>query len=77
MAVTLSGSLGILYVDGVEVGRNSAMTLRPSGLGSTTQNWIGRSEYSADPFLAGSVDDFRIYGRALSATEVQTLFQSP
>ncbi len=69
--------MGILYVDGVEVGRNSAMTLRPSSLGSTTQNWIGRSEYSADPFLAGAVDDLRIYNRALSPAEVQTLFQNP
>ena len=77
VAVTLSGGVGILYVDGVEVGRNSAMTLRPSSLGSTTQNWIGRSEYSADPFLAGRVDDFRIYNRALSAAEVQSLSTSP
>jgi hypothetical protein len=77
VAVTLSGGVGILYVDGVEVGRNSAMTLRPSSLGSTTQNWIGRSEYSGDPFLAGAVDDLRVYNRALSAAEVNGLFQSP
>ncbi|HXM54209.1 MAG TPA: LamG domain-containing protein [Candidatus Dormibacteraeota bacterium] len=77
VAVTLSGGVGILYVDGVEVGRNSAMTLKPSSLGSTTQNWIGRSQYTADPFLAGKVDEFRIYNRALSAAEVQALFQNP
>lgn len=69
--------MGILYVDGMEVGRNSAMTLTPSSLGSTAQDWIGRSECSADPFLAGSVDDFRIYNRALCAAEVQSLFQHP
>jgi hypothetical protein len=77
LTVTLSGNAGTLYVDGAAAGTNTAMTLRPSSLGSTTQNWIGRSEYSADPFLAGSVDDFRIYNRALSATEVQSLFQNP
>jgi len=76
VAVTLSGNVGILYVDGVEVGRNSAMTLRPSSLGNTTQNWIGRSQY-ADPFLAGKVDEFRIYNRALSPAEVQALFTNP
>jgi uncharacterized protein len=58
-------------------GRNSAMTLRPSSLGSTTQTWIGRSQYAADPLLAGQVDDFRVYGRALSAAEVLALFQRP
>ena len=72
VAVTLSGNTGILYVDGVEVARNSGMTLKPSSLGSTTQNYIGKSQY-ADPYLDGLVDDFQIYNRALSASEVQTL----
>ncbi|MBD0378508.1 LamG-like jellyroll fold domain-containing protein [Paenibacillus sedimenti] len=69
VAVTLNGATGILYVDGNEVGRNSAMTIKPSDLGSTKQNWIGRSQY-ADPYLNGKVDDFRVYDRALSASEV-------
>ncbi|HSB02319.1 MAG TPA: LamG-like jellyroll fold domain-containing protein [Anaerolineales bacterium] len=46
-------------------------------LGSTTQNWIGRSEYSSDPYLNGAIDEFRIYSRALSAAEVLALFQNP
>jgi hypothetical protein len=69
VAVTLDGATGILYVDGNEVGRNSAMTLKPSDLGSTTQNWIGRSQYN-DPYLNGKIDDFKIYSRALSASDV-------
>ncbi|MBW5448850.1 hypothetical protein GE107_22675 [Cohnella sp. CFH 77786] len=69
VAVTLNGPTGILYVDGIEVGRNIAMTIKPSDLGATTQNWIGRSQY-ADPYLNGKVDDFRVYDRALSASEV-------
>jgi hypothetical protein len=72
VAVTLAGNVGILYVNGVEVGRNSAMTLQPFSLGSTTQNWIGRSQWS-DPYLSGQVDDFRIYSGALSASDVQAL----
>ncbi len=75
-AVTLSGTVGILYVDGVAVGRNNNMTLKPSNLGYTTQNYIGKSQYS-DPYLNGSVDDFRIYSRALSPTEVYYLFSPP
>ncbi len=75
LAVTLSGNVGILYVNGVEAGRNSNMTLRPSSLGNTTQNWIGRSQYP-DPLLPGSVDDFRIYNLALSASEISSLFTS-
>jgi hypothetical protein len=75
-AVTQTGNTGVLYVNGAEVARNTAMTLRPSNLGSTTQNWIGRSQYSGDPYLNAAVDGFRVYARALSASEISTLFSS-
>jgi hypothetical protein len=73
VAVTLSGHTATLYVNGQPVGTNTNMTLTPADLGSTTQNWIGRSQYSADPYLAGTVDDFQIYDRALSASELSAL----
>lgn len=72
VAVTLNGSTGILYVDGREVGRNTSLTLNPSSLGQTKNNYIGKSQYP-DPHLNGLVDDFRIYSRALSAAEVLNL----
>ena len=71
VAVTKTGSTGRLYVNGVQSGSsNTSMTLSPDDLGFTTQNWIGRSQYSADPYLNGRVDDFRIYERGLSTAEV-------
>ena len=36
------------------------------------QNWIGRSQY-ADPYLDGAVDSFRVYSRALTASEMGAL----
>lgn len=72
VAVTMEGETGILYVNGAEVGRNQSMTLKPKNLGTTTQNYIGRSQFS-DPYLDGLVDDFRIYSTALSASEIQAL----
>jgi fibronectin type 3 domain-containing protein len=69
VVVTLSGNTGILYVNGVEVGRNSAMTLNPSSLGATTLNYLGRSQYP-DPYFDGRIDDFRLYSRALGAAEI-------
>ncbi|HWB90626.1 MAG TPA: LamG-like jellyroll fold domain-containing protein [Puia sp.] len=72
-AVTWSGNVGILYMNGQEVGRNTSMTLKPSSLGTTTQNWFGRSQYSADPYLNGTLDDIRIYNRQLSPAEIVTL----
>jgi uncharacterized protein len=72
VAVTKTAGLGVLYVDGIEVARNSAMTLGPADLGPTTGNWIGRSQY-ADPFLAAAVDDSRVYSRALVAADIAAL----
>lgn len=76
MAVTQSGSTAILYINGVEVGRNTAMTLTPSSMGNTTQNYIGKSQFSADPYFTGEVDEFKVYSRALSAAEIAAAVNS-
>jgi hypothetical protein len=68
---------GTLYIDGVAVDTNDAMTLHLSDVGTTTENWIGRSPFTSDPYFSGSLDDFRIYKRALSAAEISALVASP
>ena len=73
VAVTLNGATGTLYVDGAQVGQNTAMTLNPSSLGSTTQNRLGRSQF-ADPYLNGRLDDFHIYGTVLTAAQIGTIY---
>jgi len=75
VCVTLAGATGTLYVNGAQVAQNTAMTLNPSNLGTTSNNWLGRSQFTTDPYLNGKIDNFRIYSRALSATEVQQLYQ--
>jgi rhamnogalacturonan endolyase len=72
VAITLSGNTATLYVNGRSSASNANVTLRPSSLGFTTNNFIGKSQF-ADPLFQGSIDDFRIYGRALSAAEVLAL----
>jgi len=74
VAVTLASNIGTLYVDGVQVAQNIGMTLNPESLGTTTQNWLGRSQFPGDPYLNGQLDNFRIYDRALSAAEVKALY---
>lgn len=74
VAVVLGPSGGTLYLDGAAVTTNAGLTLRPSSLGTTVNNWIGRSQYTADPFLAGDIDELRIYDKALSAADITTLF---
>jgi hypothetical protein len=76
LAVTRSGTTGTLYVNGVAVATDPNMTLSPASLGATTNNWIGKSQYGADPLLNAAVDEFQIYDRGLSAAEVQSLITS-
>ena len=73
VAVTLSGTQGTLYVDGAVAGSSASIALAPFQLGSTTQNWLGRSQYSADPAFNGRMQDLRLYSGALSAQEVAAL----
>ncbi len=68
-----------MYIDGVQIAENTNTTSLPSmiGGGTTTANYLGRSNYTPDKRLAGSLRDFRIYDRALTATEVKGLVKTP
>jgi DUF1680 family protein len=75
VAVTLSGGTGTLYVNGSPVATNTSMTLTPSSLGSTGNNWLGRSQFG-DPDLPGDLDEFQVYDHALTSAEIQSLLTS-
>jgi uncharacterized protein len=79
IAVTLSGNTGTLYINGTSAGVNTNMTLRPADLGVTTGNWIGRRQFPQlnVSYLNAAIDEFQIYDRALSVTQVQSLMDSP
>lgn len=72
VVVTVSGTTGTMYLNGTVVATNTNMTLKPSALGNTTRNYLGKSQYS-DPAYNGAIDDLAIYNRALSAAEVAAL----
>jgi hypothetical protein len=74
LAVTIDGTTKVatLYVDGAAAA-NATLTVLPKDLGNTNQNWIGRSQYTADAFFNGIVDDFRIYNVSLTAGQVRYL----
>ncbi|SEO74427.1 autotransporter-associated beta strand repeat-containing protein [Mucilaginibacter gossypiicola] len=69
LAVTRAGNTTTLYINGTSVASSTNITIKPSALGSTTQNYLGKSQF-ADPMFKGSIDNFKIYGRALSSTEI-------
>lgn len=73
IAVTKSGNTGVLYINGQEVGRNSSLSINPSDLGNTIYNYLGRSGFTNTPVLNGWIDEFKIYNKALSATDIAAL----
>jgi len=76
LAVVLgAGGEGRLYINGTEVLASSTLTLRPQNLGTIDYAFIGKSCFDADPYLDAIVDGFRVYNRALSAAEIQALYQ--
>ena len=70
IAVTITRGNMELYLDGVVVASGNADTV-PSDLGNTSNNWLGRSQFVADGYFHGSIDDFRIYDYVLSADEIE------
>ncbi|ONK16118.1 family 43 glycosylhydrolase [Streptomyces sp. MP131-18] len=72
IAYTVGDGSGVLYLDGTEVARNDAVTVRPSDIGDgfTSANYLGRSQYSADQSFEGRMRDVRLYNRSLPAAEL-------
>ncbi|EJL63671.1 DUF4979 domain-containing protein [Flavobacterium sp. CF136] len=68
-AVTQSGNTCTLYINGTAVASNTAVSIKPSNIGSTNQNYLGKSQFN-DPMFKGAIDGFKIYSRALSAQEI-------
>jgi hypothetical protein len=74
VAVLLDATGGHIYLNGVSVASSTTMTMRPADLGAMPNNWIGRSEFPNDPYFDGMIDEFRVYNRGLTSSEIATLF---
>ncbi|HKM17223.1 MAG TPA: beta-L-arabinofuranosidase domain-containing protein, partial [Limnochordia bacterium] len=75
LAVTIDKSKAVLYVDGGQAAVSNQIHTYLWELGKTTQNYLGRSQYPADPYLDGLIADFRIYSRVLSSDEIKAINQ--
>jgi hypothetical protein len=63
-----------MYLDGVPVSTNKNMLRTLADFGVTVNNWLGHSQFSADPDFNGSIDEFRVYNGVLSAQSVAANF---
>ncbi|MGE7056443.1 LamG-like jellyroll fold domain-containing protein, partial [Paenibacillus glucanolyticus] len=72
VAVTLQGDTGKLYVNGQVVASGDHMKLNPNEL-LATEVYLGKSRFAADPYFNGSLDEVRIYNKALTVEEIKKL----
>lgn len=75
---TSDGATGLarIYVNGVEVASATGFTNTPAAMGATPTNWIGRSKFASDPYLSGTINEFRIYSGALTPLEAAASYQA-
>ncbi|MDN4603515.1 family 43 glycosylhydrolase [Paenibacillus sp. F6_3S_P_1C] len=70
VAVILQGDTGTLYVNGKAVASSTEITFNPKDL-QVTEAYLGKSRYTADPFYKGSMDNVKVYDKALTSAEIQ------
>lgn len=75
VAVTLSGTTAVLYVNGTAVASNASVTIAPSAFAPRC-NYIGKSQFSADPLFAGQIDEVYFLDSALSAAQISDLMNN-
>jgi hypothetical protein len=76
-AVVMDADIGYtaLYLNGQAAAFTFFTQFSPSDMAAPTQNnYLGRSQYPADPYFFGFYDEFRIYDNPLSPDEVFASF---
>jgi endonuclease/exonuclease/phosphatase family metal-dependent hydrolase len=73
--ITLDASTKIarVYIDGRLAAENRCSYFIPSILGTTSNNWIGKSEYTSGAYLKGYIDDFAIYNSVLTPVQISQI----
>lgn len=77
VALTQKGDVRTLYVNGEAVLTAEDASYTLDEMGSTTQNYIGRSQFSSDPYFDGYLDEVIFAKRAFSADEIAALATVP
>jgi hypothetical protein len=66
---TSSGTL-TLYLNGEQVGETTGVTITPASLGSTPDDYLGKSVVSGEPMFSGNMSNVAFYSKALSASQI-------
>ena len=72
LTVVLSDTFNLIYKSGKLVHKETGLTPITK---SRTKQWIGKSNWNSDNYR-GLIDDFRIYSRAITAQEVEAIYNT-
>ncbi len=73
VAITLNGNTATLYVNGAPVVISTSFSIVPSAF-SPFRNYLGKSQFTADPLFNGKLDDVEIADYALPAAQILALY---
>ncbi len=71
VAVTLGNGQAAIWTDGTKVAERS-VDIKPSDI-SPVLNYLGRSQFDADPLLTASLQDVRVYNHVLADADIVRL----
>lgn len=73
VSIDSTNKIARVYIDGQVVGQSRWAEFKPSDLGATANNWLGKSEYSTGALFRGYIDDFRIYNNVLTPAQLSAI----
>jgi hypothetical protein len=73
VAVTLGGGNGSIFINGLEKA-SAPVTIKPKDI-KPGLNYLGKSQFAADPLFSGKLDELVIYNRTLDTQEINRLYE--
>ncbi len=64
------GNITKLFVNGILAQESTAFADNSPADIENSMNFIGKSQFSADPYFKGHIDEFKVFNRALTSAEV-------
>ena len=75
VAITLNGNTATLYVNGARMASSTSFSIAPSAF-APVKNYLGKSQFSADPLFSGDLETVEIADYAMTASQVYLLYHA-
>ncbi|HTY85884.1 MAG TPA: LamG-like jellyroll fold domain-containing protein [Candidatus Acidoferrum sp.] len=69
VAIALDGRQAVMFINGQAVAANSSVNLLPADVAGGA-NYLGRSQFSADPYLGGQLDSVQVSSETLPIEQI-------